>query len=326
MPAAAHKKKTKKNKNQQPQQPKPQAGPQQQAPQKPKEQAAKTNVDVADPSLVKNADTKAEDAYAYTKNDRGAQLYGPDGIKAMDVRQGAIADCYLAASMGAVAGSKPDAIEQAIKDNKDGTYTVRFYELDWQGKKTAHMETVDADLAHNGDAPAYARSTEKVDGKEWMELWPSIIEKAYAAWKGSYDEIGHGGISGDVMTALTGEPSRQQSTQAAGDNDPLWTKMKAASDQKKSMTAGSGDKDDAKYKDPAAGVYGWHAYTIIGVEEKKEGDKSKRHVILRNPWGKRRRDADAAAVGDTENNSAGGVFKLDWAEFRRLYDNVTING
>ena len=128
------------------------------------------------------------------------------------------------------------------------------------------------------------------------------------------------------MTALTGEPSKQQSTQGSGDNDPLWTKMKAASDQKKPMTAGSGDKDDAKYKDPKAGVYGWHAYTVLGVEEAKEGDKTKRNVILRNPWGKRRRDGDAAAVGDTENSTAGGVFKLEWAEFRRLYDNVTING
>ncbi|MBM4343949.1 MAG: hypothetical protein FJ100_11325 [Deltaproteobacteria bacterium] len=325
MPAIAQKKKKdkKKNQNQRPQQPQP---GQQQAPQRPKPEAKKPPRDIVDPGVVKDQTTKADDPYAYKKNERGAQLYGPDGIKAGDVRQGAIADCYLAAAMGSVAGAKPDAIRQSIKDNKDGTYTVRFFELDWQGQKTTHLETVDADLAHNGDAPAYARSTEVVDGKQWMELWPSIIEKAYAAWKGSYDAIGHGGVAGDVMTALTGETSRQQSTQGVGDNDPLWTKMKAASDQKKPMTAGSGDKDDPKYKDPKAGVYGWHAYTVLGVEEVKDGDKTKRQVVLRNPWGKRRRDSDAAAVGDTENSTAGGVFKLDWAEFRNLYDNVTING
>lgn len=326
MPAVAHKKKKdKKKQNQNPRPQQPQPG-QQQAPVKPKPEAPKPNRDIADPGVVKDQTTKADDPYAYKKNDRGAQLYGPDGIKAGDVRQGAIADCYLAAAMSSVAGAKPDAVRQSIKDNKDGTYTVRFFELDWQGQKTTHFETVDADLAHNGDSPAYARSTEMVDGKQWMELWPSIIEKAYAAWKGSYDAIGHGGVSGDVMTALTGEPSRQQSTQGSGENDALWTKMKAASDQKKPMTAGSGDKDDPKYKDPKAGVYGWHAYTVLGVEEVKDGDKTKRQVVLRNPWGKRRRDSDAAAVGDTENSTAGGVFKLDWAEFRRLYDDVTING
>ena len=49
-------------------------------------------------------------------------------------------------------------------------------------------------------------------------------------------------------------------------------------------------------------------------------------MVCRNPWAKRRRNSDAAAVGDTTNDTAGGVFKLEWAEFRRLYDNVTVNG
>ncbi|MBI5610669.1 MAG: hypothetical protein HY902_17465 [Deltaproteobacteria bacterium] len=327
----SHDSKKKKNHRPQPQQPKPQQPrPQQPGQQQPKPQApAQAPVkprDLVDPGVTRDEKTKAPEPYAYKKNDRGAQLFGPDGVKAGDVRQGYIGDCYLAAAMASVAAAKPDAIRQAMKDNKDGTFTVRFYELDYSGRKTVHSETVDGDLPHYNDMPAYAKSTEKVDGKEYMEMWPSIFEKAYAQWKGSYEEMGHGGISGDVMTALTGERSSQVSTAGPGEADALWTKMKAASDQKKPMTAGTGGEEDARYKDPKAGVYGWHAYTVLGVEEAKEGDKTKRYVMCRNPWAKRRRNSDAAAVGDTTNDTAGGVFKLEWAEFRRLYDNVTVNG
>jgi hypothetical protein len=331
MPSAAHKKKSQNKKKPQPQPPKPvQPKPQQpQAPVQPKPvEPAKPAAprDLVDPAVVKDADTKALDPYAYKKNDRAAKLYGPNGIQALDVRQGAIGDCFLAAALAAVAGSRPDAIKNAIKDNADGTYTVRFYELDWAGNKTVHAETVDADLPHNGETPAYARSTEVVEGKQWMELWPSILEKAYANWKGSYDAIGHGGVSGDVMQALTGEKGKYQKTAGVGENDALWTKMKGASDAKKPMTAGSGGEEDPRYKDASAGVYGWHAYTVMGVEETKVGDKTEKFVIMRNPWGKRRRDADAAKVGDTTNSTAGGVFKLSWSEFRRLYDDVTVSG
>jgi len=269
--------------------------------------------DLPDPAVVKK--DGVADPYAYQKNTRGAALYGTNGVQVSDVRQGAIGDCFLAAALAAVAGTNPSAITGAIKDNGDGTYTVRFYNLDWSGSKKAESITVDADLPMNGDAPAYAKSTES------LELWPSILEKAYAQWKGSYDAIGHGGNAGDVMEALTGERSRSKST--GGDTDALWTRMKEATEQKKPMCAGSGDKDDAKYKDPKAGVYGWHAYTVLGVEEKKNGDTTEKLVKLRNPWAVRRRSADAAAVGDAENKAE---FTLTYAEFRRLYDDVYFNG
>ncbi len=281
--------------------------------------------DLKDPEVVTKTDdatgAKTKDPYAYKANDRNAQLYGPDGVKAGDVKQGAIADCYVPAAMSAVAAVGPQVIKDALKDNGDGTFTVRFFQLDYTGKKTEVKITVDADLPHNGEAPAYAKSTEVVDGKQYMELWPSIIEKAYAQWKGSYDKIGHGGSAGDVMTALTGKASRTTST--SGAEDPLWDKMKRATAAGQAMCAGSGDKDDAKYKDPKAGVYGWHAYTVLGVEERKEGDKTVRIVKLRNPWGARRRAGDAATVGDTKNAAE---FELTYAEFRRLYDDVYING
>lgn len=291
----------------------------------PAPEPAKPPRDLADPDVVKDQKSGVKDPYEYQKNERGAPLYGPNGIQASDVRQGAIADCYFAAAMAAVASANPEAIDKAIKDNQDGTFTVTFFEVDWQGNAKPHKVTVDADLPWNkgADLPAYAQSTEKVDGKPGMELWPSILEKAYAQWKGSYDDIGHGGNSGRVMEALTGKRSKPENTT---DADPLWEKMLKATEAKKPMTAGTGAADDARYKDPEAGVYGWHAYTVLAAYEKKEGDQVKRYVTMRNPWAVRRRSSDAAAVGDKDNATAGGVFDLTYDEFRRLYDNVSING
>jgi len=296
------------------------------APIKPTPQVPVKPRDLPDPDVTRDEKTKQPEPYAYQKNDRGAKLYGPNGVQTADVRQGYIGDCYLAAALASVAGTRPDAVKSAIKDNGDGTYTVRFYELGWDGKKSAHMETVDADLPSYSGHAAYANSTEQVDGKDYMELWPSVVEKAYAAWKGSYDKIGHGGQSADVITALTGEPCKSAPTAGAGDNDPLWTRMQKASQDKRPMTASTGGEEDARYKDPQAGVYGWHAYSVLGVEEKKNGGKSERTVTMRNPWAVRRRSSDAAAVGDTGNKTGGGVFVLPWAEFRRLYDNVVVQG
>ena len=296
------------------------------APVKPAPKTPAKPRDLVDPEVTRDEKTKQPEAYGYKKNDRGAKLYGPNGIKAADVRQGYIGDCYLASALAAVAGSRPDAIKSAIKDNGDGTFSVRFYELGYDGKKTAHTETVDADLPHYGDRPAYANSTEQVDGKQFMELWPSIVEKAYASWKGSYDKIGHGGQSADVITGLTGEACKTAPTAGTGENDTLWLRMQKASQDKRPMTASTGGEEDPRYKDPKAGVYGWHAYTVMGVEEKKSAGKSERSVTMRNPWAVRRRSSDAAAVGDTTNSTAGGEFVLPWAEFRRLYDNVVIQG
>ena len=43
-----------------------------------------------------------------------------------------------------------------------------------------------------------------------MEMWFPILEKAYAAYKGSYNEIGSGGLSSDVFEHFVGTDLRRQ--------------------------------------------------------------------------------------------------------------------
>lgn len=103
-----------------------------------------------------------------------------EGVALADVNQGSAGDCYLIAVLGALAGTKPTAIEAMVVENTvvDGTrsWGVRFF--DAAGK--AHWVTVNDMLPTRPDDNAklaYAGSADKsLNG----EIWVPLVEKAYA--------------------------------------------------------------------------------------------------------------------------------------------------
>jgi hypothetical protein len=271
--------------------------------------------DIADPELRKSH----QDNPSYTYKRFGGSLF-LNGVSANDVVQGAIGDCYLAAALSAVANTHPAAITSMVKDDGNGKYRVRFYKKSYYGAPKEEWITVDGDLPTSGSGPLYAKGAE-TDAKGQRELWPSIIEKAWAAWKGGYDDIGEGGFSGDVMTAITGEASSYK-TLASMKPDALWDDMKKAIDAGQPVTCGTHGKDDVekneslKKKYDEAKVYPWHAYTVISYREKKEGANTERFVTIRNPWGQANRDTTAADKG---------LFELKFDLFKTVYQSIVIN-
>ncbi len=158
------------------------------------------------PMLNKDDDAAGmQDDFIYAKQKGDHTPVDPKGS---DTAQGAMGDCYFIASMAAIANASPQAIKDAIKYNstKD-TYTVRFYEEEWGGKyKPVYIE-IDSYLptvAGNRADPAYA-------GEPGGKLWPAIMEKAYAKWKGSYQAIGQGGYGAQSMAEITGAKSQEKS-------------------------------------------------------------------------------------------------------------------
>ena len=158
--------------------------------------------------------------------DAGAAQYAPvagqlfvNGVSADDVVQGGAGDCYLLASMSAVAETHPDLIQGAITANADGTYTVGFHEV------AAEDGLRDLGLAGMGleqviqvlHLPAGSRSSVTVDGQLPTEdglgelyaqtpddeTWAAVMEKGFAKWWGSYTAVGSGGSPGLALTALT---------------------------------------------------------------------------------------------------------------------------
>ncbi|GMU58614.1 MAG: hypothetical protein AMXMBFR34_03770 [Myxococcaceae bacterium] len=233
-----------------------------------------------------------------------------DGAKAGDVQQGQIGNCYFPAAMAALAQHHPDAVQNMIKDNGDGTYTVTFKQQDWAtgGRYKDVQIKVDGDLyTRSWGGPLYGHSSNSSDPKK-MELWFPLIEKAYAQWKGSYDSIGNGGHVSDVFEDCLGVSTSSMGLSYSS-LDSVWSRITKNVDEKKAIGAGTyGEDQEAKYTN--TGVYADHAYSVLGYEKAANGE---RYVLMRNPWG------ESEPAGNGPND---GVFKLKLQDFTKLYQTM----
>jgi hypothetical protein len=115
------------------------------------------------------------------------RLFGPHGPKAVDIAQGWVGDCYFLSSLGEVAQQSPQTIQSMLLNNHDGTYTVRFYQLDAaDGTWHADYVTVNLQLPVLQQSGQYAFADWYQGGQQTTVadphtiLWPALVEKAYA--------------------------------------------------------------------------------------------------------------------------------------------------
>ncbi len=121
---------------------------------------------------------------------------------ASSVVQKDLGTCYLDAALMAIASVQSRAIESMIRDHEDGTVSVRFYrrqggtfEADWvRIRKTIIVDE---------------RGRSHYTVGEGGQLWPALIEKAFAVWRGEgwYRNI-EGGNSADVFEVVLGMQAR----------------------------------------------------------------------------------------------------------------------
>lgn len=200
------------------------------------------------PALTKDEENdELRDDYVYSKVEGDHSPTAPTG---KETAQGAAGDCFLIASMAAVANASPGAIREMVKyDASTGIYTVRFYEEQGRGKYTPVYIQVDGYLPTEKGSrkdPTYA-------GDEGGPMWSAIIEKAYAKWKGGYDVIGEGGTGEEAMTAMTGARSQNKSPRSMKEAEviPFFT---AAQKDGKAIYAGVRDARKADTQRPFSGT------------------------------------------------------------------------
>lgn len=234
-----------------------------------------------------------DDKLAYQAID--GELFGASGPSEADITQGGLGDCFFLASLAAVVADDPRAVQEAIRSNADGTYSVRFHKDD--GK--AVWITVDGDLPVDQKGNLAYASGANSDGDDKLELWVPIMEKAYASFKDQYGrddgidgykDLDRGGSASAAMLALTGKSARYVSTPSS--DSALEGLLFAANDGAKVVVSTKRDANE-----------GWvqrHAYTVLGTYE-KEGQMM---VRLRNPWGSTEPD-EALADGQDD-----GVFDV----------------
>lgn len=226
----------------------------------------------------------------------------PDGVSPADVQQRALGDCYFLAALASVAQQHPEVIWNAIKDNGDGTYTVTFYQNGKPVEVTVDNEfPVREDSNGNPTAqPAYANT-----GSTPQELWPMIMEKAYAQLDGnSYARI-EGGWPGEAVELLTGKPLRRLDLSAS---TPAEARIRLQELQNY-LNEGHYLTTATRPKGLLESIKGWpgnvvplHAYSIERV------DVENGLIYLRNPWG---------------SGSAPAPMTLE--EFNSYYNHTTVN-
>lgn len=130
----------------------------------------------------------------------------PHPVDFSDLTQGRIGNCYLIAALMAIARSDPGRLARLITTNPNGTYTVTFAD----GMQV--LVTSDFPVhPDQGDRPAFASrslAAERRDPATGFELWPLVLEKAYAQRHGGWGEI-VGGWPGPAITELVGGETRR---------------------------------------------------------------------------------------------------------------------
>ncbi len=196
-----------------------------------------------------------------------------------DEFQGELGDCYFISSLGMIADSNPQAIENMFVNNGDGTYTVRFY----TSTGVADYVTVNSQLVvYAGSTTlAYADYYENATSAS-LSLWIPLAEKAYAEWNQTGNEGRDGtntynSIQGGWMDVVC----QQVLGYAASDYNLTASTQQTminALAAHEAVTIGTDSGNNAA-DTLAYGLYGDHAYGVIGY------NASTGTFTLYNPWG-----------------------------------------
>ncbi|HEX3349604.1 MAG TPA: C2 family cysteine protease [Acetobacteraceae bacterium] len=205
-----------------------------------------------------------------------AQLYiqqpgGSTAISLNDLHQGQIGDCYLLSAIGEIALNNPTFISSIIKQNTNGTETVTLHVPVASSPGRTVLRTEQVVVTNN--FPSYGVNGQGQDAVNGVhEIWPQVLESAYAQANGGYAAIGNGGSPVLAMEELTGQTA-------------MWTQSVSA------ITAGlleslSASKDlivmDTRNSSQLPyNLVGNHAYMFDGIRTVNGAAM----VQLANPWG-----------------------------------------
>jgi hypothetical protein len=188
-----------------------------------------------------------------------------------DIHQGQFGDCFLLSPMGEIARQSviqgnSSFLPSMIHQNADGTETVKLYQPAGSGFSPVY-ETVNNDFS---PIAVNSGTAQDVVGSQ-KEIWPQVIEKAYAQMNSGDASIANGGYPNLAMQALTGEAATVSATASLTLTQLLsWA---SNSDMIVFSTSNGGTM--------LPGMVADHCYMFAGCS----GIGANTKVLLANPWG-----------------------------------------
>lgn len=296
--------------------------------------------------------TRLINTFRYWSNQKDTPLFAHEPT-INDLKQRLVSNCYMVASVTGLVHQDPGLLKQCIRDNGDGTVTVRLYE--WQEveqEKEAEPDEIDEmedketvsatqvtdeakknteldidfeeeEIAKRELRPVYIRVIKEIpriagaDALSAGALWMQMIEKACAC-------VGRNGVKGyrslwygnggDFLERLLGVPPERV---PMDNQDQLFEDLCLARQEGYVYNAGTRSK-------VGDGLSTGHAYAVLGAEE-HDGVK---YVWLRNPYSNHSLQYQSdGSRGSTKSGISSdetyGQFYMKLDDFCKDFTNVT---
>jgi hypothetical protein len=262
-----------------------------------------------------------------------------DEISSEDMTQGSVGNCFFVGAVCALASHSSDALQQLFvaRDEECGIYGVCFF-------KNGSWEWVIVDdfIAVNKDRSGAVFPLFCSSGQGGaVELWPLVLEKAYAKMHHNWDSI-DGGWAREALVDLTGgledsfdlhgkDKGLSFKKFRADVDDPHTVLSCAVGEHVGSDGAATGSAGEAG---AMFGLFHGHQYSVIGAAECPDG---RCFVQVRNPWGNDAEwqgpysDNDSAWRENPEhfrhiqpNFGNDGCFWMLWSDFKEYFTEIDV--
>lgn len=283
-----------------------------------------------------------------------------NGFSPDDVRQGAVGNCWFLSALAVVA-EKDYLVKQLLPHkelNDKGCYQVN---LCLDGKWTPIMVDAHLPVVFGGRIvdPLRGGTTSSTDSTSTVhpafcavpngQLWPALIEKAYAKAHGSYQHLS-GGFIQEGFQDMTGAPTETLIFDGnIWDCDVLWARLLSFHEAGFLMGVATSKGGD--------GLVGGHAYSILDVIElndmligeqrsmtdflknspvEKKQRTTVRLVRIRNPWGKKEWKGEWSAnsdqwtralrnrLGEKSYAKGDGTFFMSYDDMRQRFHHMDV--
>lgn len=272
-----------------------------------------------------------------------------------DLKQRLVSNCYMVASTCGLVNLNPAVLKECIKDNGDGTVTVRLYENEPVKKeKTAEQKPTEGGLGDDPEGPddfefidmdeieqyelrpVYVKVSKEIpriagaDALSAGALWMQMIEKA-CAYLGRNRRTGYQslwyGEGGSFLERLLGIPRELVNKDTPEDQDALFDGICHASENQIVYHAGTYNEKKAAGGNDTDGLNTGHAYAVLGGKV----ENGQKYVLLRNPYSTHSLQYKEDNVRETtgsllsvSSDETYGQFYMKFEEFVRDFQTVSL--